>query len=68
MIKAGLKIKEVPSFEAIRKNGDSHLNAFRDGWRILNVIMKEYLKQFYKNKKNEKKHVTGRILNIKSGV
>jgi glycosyltransferase involved in cell wall biosynthesis len=57
MIKAGLKIKEVPSFEERRKNGTSNLNAFRDGYRILKVIMKEYLKQFYKtNNKKEKKH------------
>ncbi len=56
MKKAGLKIKEVPSFEERRKNGNSNLNAFRDGGRILNVIMKEYLKQFYKNSKMERKH------------
>lgn len=44
MIKAGLKIKEVPSFEAKRINGDSRLNSFRDGWRILMLIISEYLK------------------------
>ncbi|MDL5502837.1 MAG: hypothetical protein QSU88_06435, partial [Candidatus Methanoperedens sp.] len=44
MKKAGLKIKEVPSFEAKRKNGDSNLNSIRDGFKILNVILKEYLK------------------------
>ena len=38
--KAGLKIKEVPSYEIRRKNGDSNLNSFRDGWKILNVILK----------------------------
>ena len=43
MIKAGLKIKEVPSFEAARKNGKSGLHSLRDGLRILNVIFKEYL-------------------------
>lgn len=42
MKKAGLKIKEVPSFEARRKNGNSRLNSFKDGWRILKTIMKEY--------------------------
>ena len=42
MIKAGLKIKEIPSFEAKRKNGESRLHSFRDGWRILNIIIKEY--------------------------
>lgn len=44
MAKAGLKIKEVPSFEAKRKYGDSRLNSFRDGWRILAVIINEYIK------------------------
>ncbi|MDO8725277.1 MAG: glycosyltransferase family 2 protein [Candidatus Methanoperedens sp.] len=54
MKKAGLKIKEVPSFEAKRKNGNSNLNSIRDGFKILNVIMKEYLKTFYAiNKKKQ---------------
>jgi glycosyltransferase involved in cell wall biosynthesis len=43
MIKAGLKIKEVPSFEAKRKNGESNLNSIRDGWRILRLIITEYI-------------------------
>lgn len=44
MIKAGLKIKEVPSFEYRRKYGTSRLSAIRDGLRILTVIADEYLK------------------------
>ncbi len=44
VIKAGLKIKEVPSFEAERKYGTSRLKTFRDGWKILNLIVMEYLK------------------------
>ncbi|HWQ96169.1 MAG TPA: glycosyltransferase family 2 protein [Candidatus Methylomirabilis sp.] len=51
MKKAGLKIKEVPSFEEKRKNGNSNLNALRDGYRILKVIVKEYPKKYYKNNK-----------------
>ena len=43
MIKAGLKIMEVPSFEASRKNGKSGLHSFRDGWKILGVIVREYI-------------------------
>lgn len=43
MLKAGLKIKEVPSFEAKRKNGESRLHSFRDGWRILRIIIREYV-------------------------
>lgn len=34
MIKSGLKIKEIPYFEAKRKNGDSRLHWIKDGWRI----------------------------------
>jgi glycosyltransferase involved in cell wall biosynthesis len=41
MIKAGLKIKEVPSFEYKRKNGASNLNSISDGWRILSIIIRE---------------------------
>jgi len=44
MKKAGLKVKEVPSYEALRKNGSSNLNSFRDGWRILSRIAREYVK------------------------
>ena len=39
--KAGLKIHEVPSHERSRIFGASNLRAFRDGWRILKVIMRE---------------------------
>ena len=42
MVKAGLKVKEIPSFEARRKYGNSRLNAIRDGWRILEIIVREY--------------------------
>lgn len=43
MHKASFKIVEVPSFEQSRIYGLSNLNAFRDGWRILNTIVKERL-------------------------
>ncbi|MFL5659353.1 MAG: glycosyltransferase family 2 protein [Ktedonobacteraceae bacterium] len=39
--KASLKIAEVPSFEHQRIYGESKLNTFRDGWRVLKTIMKE---------------------------
>jgi glycosyltransferase involved in cell wall biosynthesis len=39
--KASLKIAEVPSFEHPRIHGQSKLNTFRDGWRVLKTIMKE---------------------------
>ena len=55
--KAGVKIKEVPSFEVKRKNGYSNLNAFRDGFKILKVIMKEYFKTFNEQKGYRQKNV-----------
>lgn len=39
--KLGLKVSEVPSTEFERKNGDSNLNTFRDGFKILKTIFKE---------------------------
>jgi len=44
--KAGIKVKEIPSFEARRMNGNSNLNSFKDGWKILDVIIEEYIKDF----------------------
>jgi hypothetical protein len=40
-IKGGLRIGEVPSFEAARRNGQSNLRTFRDGWRVLQTVMRE---------------------------
>jgi len=37
--RAGLRIAEVPSAEARRRHGSSQLSAFRDGLRILRVII-----------------------------
>ncbi len=39
--KAGLEIAEVGSFEAERIHGQSNLNTFRDGWRVLKTLLKE---------------------------
>lgn len=38
----GLRIAEVASVEARRLHGTSNLNAFRDGWRVLRTILREY--------------------------
>ena len=38
-VKAGLEIREVPSFELERRAGTSNLNAFRDGVRILRTML-----------------------------
>jgi glycosyltransferase involved in cell wall biosynthesis len=47
--RAGLRIHEIPSHERRRIFGASNLRAFRDGWRILKVIMRERLSEFQKH-------------------
>ena len=42
-LRAGLKITEVPSFEANRIHGTSNLNTWRDGWRVLRKITSEFV-------------------------
>ncbi len=42
-LNAGLKIAEVPSFEAERIYGTSNLRTIPDGWRVLKTIVKERL-------------------------
>lgn len=39
----GLKVVEVPSFEARRIHGKSHLKTIPDGFRVLNTILKSRL-------------------------
>lgn len=41
MHRAKLKIIEVPSFERRRLYGQSHLRTFRDGWRVMQTILRE---------------------------
>ncbi|HET9850884.1 MAG TPA: glycosyltransferase family 2 protein [Candidatus Limnocylindrales bacterium] len=40
----GLRVTEVASFEAPRRYGNSNLNTFRDGWRVLKTIVGERLR------------------------
>ncbi len=40
-LRAGLRVVEVPSFEAERRYGASGLRTFRDGWRVLRTIIGE---------------------------
>jgi glycosyltransferase involved in cell wall biosynthesis len=40
-LKNHLNIVEVPSFEASRISGESNLHAIRDGWRVLQTILRE---------------------------
>jgi glycosyltransferase involved in cell wall biosynthesis len=42
-LRVGLKVVEVPSFEAKRIHGISNLNTMKDGFRVLQQIVKEYL-------------------------
>jgi glycosyltransferase involved in cell wall biosynthesis len=41
--KAGLRVHEVPSYEHPRAHGQSNLHIVRDGWRIANFIVSEWL-------------------------
>jgi hypothetical protein len=38
-VAAGLRICEVPSFEAPRGHGTTHLRTFRDGERVLRMVV-----------------------------
>jgi hypothetical protein len=38
---SGMKITEVPSYELDRISGQSNLNTFRDGFRVLGTILRE---------------------------
>ena len=44
----GLVVKEVPSTEFVRKNGQSNLNSFRDGFKILMKIAEEFVNSLSK--------------------
>jgi glycosyltransferase involved in cell wall biosynthesis len=41
--RAGFQVVEIPSFESPRRFGESNLNTFRDGWRILRTLLSERL-------------------------
>jgi glycosyltransferase involved in cell wall biosynthesis len=43
--RAGLTVAEVPSFESERLHGESKLNAFRDGSRVLRTIVRERMRR-----------------------
>jgi|Tabmets5t2r1_1033131.scaffolds.fasta_scaffold07512_2 glycosyltransferase involved in cell wall biosynthesis len=42
-LRAGLRVAEVPSFEAARRFGESNLRTFRDGGRVLHELIKARL-------------------------
>jgi glycosyltransferase involved in cell wall biosynthesis len=41
-LRTGVKITEVPSFEAARQHGIPKLRAIPDGWRVLKTILRQY--------------------------
>jgi glycosyltransferase involved in cell wall biosynthesis len=41
--RVGCRVVEVPSYEDPRLHGESNLNTFRDGWRVLRTILSEWL-------------------------
>lgn len=43
-LRAGLKVVEMPSFEAERVHGVGRLRTIPDGWRVLKTIVKERLR------------------------
>lgn len=60
---ARMKIVEIPSFEQARIHGISKLHTFRDGWRVLHVIINELLRRahlpFHSHKLSPPYHTTG---------
>ena len=44
VLAAGLKVVEVPSYEAARIHGESNLRTFRDGFRVLRTIVREWMR------------------------
>jgi glycosyltransferase involved in cell wall biosynthesis len=44
-LKQGLSIVEIPSYEMSRQNGQSSLNAFKDGLRTLIVLIRERINE-----------------------
>jgi hypothetical protein len=43
-VRRGLRITEVASWEYSRQYGSSNLNAVRDGWRVLEALVRERLR------------------------
>jgi glycosyltransferase involved in cell wall biosynthesis len=58
---AGLKVKEVASYEHSRIHGVSNLNATRDGWRVLRTIFAERY-YYHQWQKAERKQASKRLL------
>jgi hypothetical protein len=44
VLEAGMSVAEVPSYEAPRIHGESHLRTWRDGYRVLRTIVREWIR------------------------
>ncbi len=58
---AGLKVKEVASYEHSRIHGVSNLNARRDGWRVLRTILAERY-YYHRRRKAQSKRASEALL------
>jgi glycosyltransferase involved in cell wall biosynthesis len=58
---AGLKVKEVASYEHSRIHGVSNLNATTDGWRVLRTIFAERY-YYHRRRKAQSKHASEALL------
>lgn len=69
--KAGLRIREVPSFEHPRLTGASNLRTFRDGTRVLATILRERLSRTpaaTAPSVDPYPHLGGEVIDIRPGV
>ena len=46
--KSGLRVVEVASFELSRIHGRSNLRTFKDGWRVLGTILREWVPKHHR--------------------
>jgi glycosyltransferase involved in cell wall biosynthesis len=46
--KSGLRVAEVASFELARIHGRSNLRTFKDGWRVLGTILREWVPKHHR--------------------
>ena len=46
--KSGLRVVEVASFELSRIHGQSNLRTFKDGWRVLGTILREWVPKHHR--------------------
>ncbi|NJL06198.1 MAG: glycosyltransferase family 2 protein [Chloroflexaceae bacterium] len=53
-VRAGLRVVEVPSYEADRIHGTSNLRTFPDGWRVLKTILREAVRPQVRYEPNQR--------------